>query len=1108
MTADADVLAAPPPGAHRLAVLLSAAARIEPQLLRAVRLGLLPELDVGAESDLWFSDWVASRSAEMILLEPAALPRLRAMLSRWLAESGDDAGKRLRAEIERVHAGLSPVLRLEEETVWLAVSGGTEEAINEALTPALHALVAEDRGGVADWFVSAWERLPGEVQRSRVAWQLLQIALQRRPGIRVTAAAGSAKLSAADLAPILGAVADVPMGVRRDGPDLWLGDLPDATALIMVPDTHPRVVEVTETSDRPTLHTAVVQAGEVTQLRVGWATLALRTARGDVYRLEAPRIRQFAGRVFLSYTSELGEYPKGQSFVAAAEEAVISAGGTVLKMEYFSATDETPGDRLQVQIRYADVYVGIIGFRYGSPVQNAPDRSYTELEFETADRLGLPRLMFLLGDNAPLPQSALSDPAYGDRQRAFRERIMSTVVAAKVSSPDQLKTELVRSLLSLSSRTGDVRAVAALVRIAPRPAFLAGRETLLAALDARLGARQGTTPTVVALFGLGGVGKTSVALEYAHRHLNELGVAWQFAAEEPTSLVAGFGDLAAQLGAGERPGDPVATVHAALARRQDWLLIFDNAPDPAAIEGMIPPTGGGQVIITSQYGRWPGGHTLEVPVLEQAAAAAFLLARTGSTEEAAASELATELGGLPLALEQAGAYIQASSDSIAGYLALFRRRSAELLARGEPAGYDKSVSTTWALAFAELGESSPATGLLRLMAFYAADDIPLNLLLRSRSGLHDALDATVASQLLPLLDDDRARDDAVAALRLYSLISAPHDGLVSMHRLGQAVVMAQMPADVATAWRRAAAAIIEAALPDDPENPSAWTVFAALLPHAQAALDPTGAAMEKVASYLGESGNYAAALALERQILQARERVLGDEHSDTLRSRANLALWTGQAGDPTAARDQYADLLPKIERLVGPEHPRTLTTRANLARLTGEAGDAAAARDLYADLLPLRERVSGPEASRTLSARASLAFWTGKAGDPAAARDQYAGLLTLYERILGPEHPRTLTIRANLAHWTGQTGDPAAARDQYADVLRLRERVLGPEHPSTLNARSGLAFWTGQAGDPVAARDQYAGLLPLYERVLGPEHPRTLAARASLENWAQQAGQI
>jgi hypothetical protein len=202
------------------------------------------------------------------------------------------------------------------------------------------------------------------------------------------------------------------------------------------------------------------------------------------------------------------------------------------------------------------------------------------------------------------------------------------------------------------------------VRLAPRPAVLVGREQLLADIGVRLApdpVRPGTR--VVVLCGLGGAGKSSTAIEYAYRQLGEAGVCWQFAAEDPTVLAAQFGVLAAQLGAREvvDPRDPVAAVHAVLARSQPgWLVIFDNVTDLASVETFLPPVGPGRVLITSQSQHWPAGWAVQVPVLDPVVSAQFLISRTGGGDQGAALELAAELGGLPLALEQAAAYMQAT----------------------------------------------------------------------------------------------------------------------------------------------------------------------------------------------------------------------------------------------------------------------------------------------------------------------------------------------------------------------------------------------------------------------------------------------------------------
>ena len=644
------------------------------------------------------------------------------------------------------------------------------------------------------------------------------------------------------------------------------------------------------------------------------------------------------------------------------------------------------------------------------------------------------------------------------------------------------------------------------VRLDDPPPLLAGREDLLAELHTRLAGGDDSGPQTMALCGLGGAGKTSVALAYARRHLAEVGVAWQFRAEDPTVLAAGFAELAAQLGAREvvDARDPVASVHGTLALfPKGWLLIFDNAPDRAAVAPFLPPVGKGRVLITSQSALWPPGQAVQVPVLGTGVAAEFLVNRTSDPDERAATELASELGGLPLALEQAGAYIQAAGTTLAGYLSVFRDRRADRLTRGEAPGHPVDVAATFGLALSRLEADTPAAaGLLRLLACLAPEPVPLALLLADAQAAGELAQA-VAATVGPLLGDPVAIGDAVAALRRYSLVTPAGDGLMLVHRLVQHVTRAQLSAEVIGQWEQAAEVLVEAAVPADPALPAAWPVCAVLLPHARAVLDLTSGGLWRIARYLGFSGSYPAARDLFQLIVDAHREddAYGLEHPETLATCANLAAWTGEAGDPAGARGQFAALLPIMERVLGAEHPQTLAVRADLARWTGMTGDAAEACGQYAALLPIMERVLGAEHPHTLAARDDLAAATGEAGDAAGARGQFAALLPIMERVLGAEHAHTLAAGASLARWTGEVGDAAGARGQFAALLPIMERVLGVEHPDTLAAGASLARWTGEVGDAAGARGQFAALLPIMERVLGVEHPDTLAARANLAYW-------
>jgi Tetratricopeptide repeat len=554
------------------------------------------------------------------------------------------------------------------------------------------------------------------------------------------------------------------------------------------------------------------------------------------------------------------------------------------------------------------------------------------------------------------------------------------------------------------------------VRLDPRPGRVVGRESLLADLQTRLAAARGVG--MVALCGLGGVGKTTAALEYAHRHLQDYRLVWFFHAEQATDLLAQFHELAQLLDAGEG-GNPVAAVHAVLAAYPErWLLVFDNVKDHTAARGWLPAKGPGDVVVTTQGGHWPMEQAVDVPTLDLQAAVEFLMDRTMSADVASARAIADELGLLPLALAQAAAYIETTGRSLAEYLRLLRANHSAVLARGAPTSHATPVVATWSLALAELEDTSPGSlTLLRVAAFLAPEDIPFRLLFPEGFALRKAkLDAGVLEQVRSLCAGPLALDDAVAGLRRHSLIGPP-GSVFSVHRLVQAVTRDQLAPGQQETWRAAAGALVEAAVPRDVTVGAAWSACRLLLPHASLVADRLGMPMWRLVQALGKSGDYPTARTWWHTLTQDHEDSLGPEHSDTLAARANAARWTGEAGGAVAARDLYRELLPIRERVLGPEHPGTLAARANVAYWTGLAGDAAAARDLFRELLPIRGRVSGSEHPDTLTLRANLAYWTGEAGDAVAARDLFRDLLPIQERVSGPEHPDTLIIRANLAYW-------------------------------------------------------------------------------------------
>ncbi|MFI5888795.1 tetratricopeptide repeat protein [Actinoplanes sp. NPDC051513] len=692
-----------------------------------------------------------------------------------------------------------------------------------------------------------------------------------------------------------------------------------------------------------------------------------------------------------------------------------------------------------------------------------------------------------------------------------------------------------------------------------------GRNTLITELVGLYRWRARREPRVRVLHGMGGVGKTTVAVQVAHRVQNRGVTVWWISAAEATDLQTGMRQLARRLGAtaqeldrdwADNAPDVLWRRLAAYPRR--WLLVIDNADDPrllapahetvAAARGWIRPitAARGALLVTSRdgdpdgWGTWCHLHPVETLSTTDGARVLLGLAghRAGTEEQAAA--LAARLGGLPLALTLAGRYLaDANRLPLPGAVTTFAAYQAALTADGLTTVFSdpdqpstsvearRIIARTWELSLTLLEHRGLATArtLLRLLSVLADAPIPYQLILDPAvlavSPLFTGIDAAHLRGLLHALgalslldlttntaEPDPPTGHAVATLRLHPLIRDA--SLHHLHTVGQAqyFALAAQLLDIATTYI-------------GPHNdPAIWPTWQLLAPHplhlltsVTASTNPDPEAVKhavraalRVTEYLAANGLYTAAMDESNIICETCREILGAEHPIALDVRVTLARWTGFAGNAVAARDQLAALLPLHERILGPEHPDTLTTRHHLARWTGRAGDEIGARDQFAALLSLRERILGAEDPFTLATRVTLAYWTGRTGNAVAARDQYTAVLLLRERILGAEHLDTLSVRASLAYWTGNAGDAVAARDQYTAVLLLRKRILGAEHPQTLTARVNLAYWTGHAGDAVAARDQLAAVLPLRERVSGPQHPQTIDVRAGLARWTGHAG--
>jgi hypothetical protein len=682
--------------------------------------------------------------------------------------------------------------------------------------------------------------------------------------------------------------------------------------------------------------------------------------------------------VFLSHTSELRNFPEGgKPYVAEAERAISAAGHVVVDMADFPAADQPVAQVCAERVQGCEVYVGVLGTRYGSPVRDKLEVSYTELEFDTATGAGLPRLVFLLDTaavNVGIPPDQLIDLKFGSRQEAFRRRVQASgLVTQSFASPDQLGRLVERSLRELAqAREGSgplpPGSVLRVWNVPARNLGFTGRDEMLAAVRDRLEA--GDRAVVQALQGMGGVGKTQLAIEYAHRFAGAYDVAWWIDAEQPSLLGDQFAALGAALGC-VQAGAGVEAVRAAvladLHQRGRWLLVFDNAENPADVRLWLPG-GGGHVLITSRERAWTEiGAPVEVDVLARAESVAILRDRVAGLGASDADRLADQLGDLPLAVAQAAGFMAETGMPAAGYLDLLRTQAGKLLDQAAP----RSLAAATRLAADRLDRDNPAAAqLAEVCAFLAPEPVPEDLFTGAPGELPGELAARAADPL--------AWRQTLAHLARQSLARVDQRGLV-LHRLTQAILRDRLTGEQAAATRACSEAVLAAADPGDSANPVMWPRWAQLIPHLLAAdLAATDSKDLRwmacnVCGYLVARGDIRPAHDLAADLRQHWGDRLGDDHENTRAAATYLAWALRDMGRSAEARELDEDTLARRRRILGEDHPDTLNSASNLATNLSNLGEYQAARELNEDTLARRRRILGEDHPSTLNSANNLA---------------------------------------------------------------------------------------------------------------------------------------
>ena len=688
-----------------------------------------------------------------------------------------------------------------------------------------------------------------------------------------------------------------------------------------------------------------------------------------------------------------------------------------------------------------------------------------------------------------------------------------------------------------------------------------GREKELLELYERL-TSGGKAAVTQAIRGLGGIGKTQLAVKYAYQYQvqyehvfwvqlsNELSVDDAEEAEPTLPITNAYVEYCQKLQIPFDDSQPQLAIHAFkgwMEQNSNWLLIFDNADQPKLLKAFLPAQPQGHILLTSRAHSFDSLGILkpiEVEKMPLNEATEFLIERVAreldDSEKECAEQLAKEIDGLPLALEQAGAYIHETSLTFKRYLANYQRSKLDLLAKQKPVlgEYPESVQTTWSLNFEAIRQQSEASAdVLRLSAFLAPDVIPYELIAEGTSFLGDSIHDFIDEFEDPML----AVVELLQPLADYSLINmTPGAEEYSIHRLVQEVMKAEVRSrDEEQIWTESVVNCVNEIYPW-PEYGN-WSICRDLSPQSRIAIDyvkqskieteNSGNLLSKQGCYFCEIGEYQAAeplylqdMEISRAVLgenhpdfattlnnlaelyqsqgryeeaeplylqaiEIRRAVLGEDHSDFGRSLDNLAGLYGSQGRYEEAEPLYLQAIEISRAVLGENHPDFATSLDNLAGLYESQGRYAEAEPLYLQAIEISRAVldeNHPDFATSLN---NLALLYKSQGRYAEAEPLYLQAIEISRAVLGENHPDFATSLNNLAGLYASQGRYDEAEPLSLQAMEIRRAVLGENHPSFATSLNNLALLYGNQGRYAEAEPLSLQAMKIRRAVLGENHP-------------------